>query len=113
MSRWQESGGKRSQSEQKPKYSGISSVEVSIGGRARLRRKRDTLEGRAELPSTLPEDAPGNRCAGPHGIEREEMRHIYVPVLLKTKQKKLWMSKTKQKEEKHSQRKILPPNSLG
>lgn len=76
---------------------------MSIGGRARLRRKllgcKDTLEGTTELQAMLPRDTPGNRWAGPHGIEREEKRFIYVPVLMK---KKIWISNTKKKEEKQS-----------
>lgn len=51
--------------------------------------------------STLPRDTPGNRCAGPQGIEREgKMRFICVPVLLKNII--LWISNTKEKEEKQS-----------
>lgn len=107
---------KRSQSGHKPKYSGVSSAGVSIGGKARLRRKllgcKDTLEGTTELQAMLSRDTPGNRWAGPHGIEREEnMRFIYVPVLMK---KKNWISNTKEKEEKWSQRrKILSQIHLG
>lgn len=80
---------KRSQSGHKPKYSGVSSAGVSIGVRARLRRKllgcKDTLEGTTELQAMLPRDTPGNRWAGPHGIEREEKRFIYVPILMEKK----------------------------
>lgn len=50
------------------------------------RHQTCSLEGTTELQTILPKDTPGYRCAGPGGIEWQEMGLICSPDLLAQKQ---------------------------